>query len=409
MITAELSLEQLRTAWLERQGLTARIDGGVAGAVRTAGWMHSAGSAGPYVSLRARLGLGRAAVDRAVFQERQVLEVPTGRGTMLVPAEDAPLALHMARRFFARHFQKLTVACRISERELQTLAGAVLAIVRQGRQELTPEELRDHLPRDFVRDLGDAGRKLGEASTLSAALRRLQIDGKILRVASARRLDTARYGYVPFEGAPVDPGSALRELAARFFRWAAPATLKEFAWWATLSQREAKEAAGPLGLVPVKVAGRGEALLFEDEVPRLGARRVPDRDAVLLLPFRDNYLHFRRGLEVFLAPRERDARVRDWRNRPAKAAEEESLHHHAIIAGGRLAGVWEYDPGEGRVVYGLFGALTAAGQRKLAARAGELEDFIRADLGDLKFYSMDTERNRKQRIEALHESGGRTA
>jgi len=101
--------------------------------------------------------------------------------------------------------------------------------------------------------------------------------------------------------------------------------------------------------------------------------------------------------------------VRDWQNRPAKAADEESLHHHAIIAGGRLAGVWEYEPGEGRVVYGLFGALTAAGQRKLAARAGELEEFIRAELGDLKFYSMDTEHNRKQRIAALRDSGGRTA
>jgi hypothetical protein len=121
----------------------------------------------------------------------------------------------------------------------------------------------------------------------------------------------------------------------------------------------------------------------------------------IFLPFRDNYLYFRRGLAPFLAARAQKRKVLDSHNREVALGELDSLHHNAIVLQGRLLGLWEYDPEEERVVWSTLEDMPAANRKTLANAIEELEDFIRAQLGDVRLYSIDTGAKRRDRINSV--------
>ncbi len=404
-----LRLEQLHAFWMNRQGLRAAVQGGVADAVRASGWMNSAGGTGPYIAIRARLpGCPRSEVDRCVFEEGRLAEIPAVRAcTMLVPEEDVPLALHCAFQAERKRFEVLRKKCDLGDSELENLADAVIQVLGGGA--LTPEALREKLPPQFVRPLGDAGRRLGYSSTLAVALRLLQNRGAVRRVAINKRLDANRYEYKlflpnPHQAFPLPPNedNIRRELARRFFHWAGPATLKEFAWWAGLSQRESKEATRDLDLVPVSVSGwTEESWCLEEDANALRSTRELGEQSICLLPVRDNYLYFRRGIAVFVREEDRGARIQDWRNRLAPIGDMDSLHAHAIILQGILVGLWDYDADRQRVVWGALGSLTAAQRRLVKAQIEALERVIQTELGDVAFYGLDHGRSRRERINAI--------
>ena len=83
----------------------------------------------------------------------------------------------------------------------------------------------------------------------------------------------------------------------------------------------------------------------------------------------------------------------DTGGRAAAAKEVEMLHHNAIVAGGVLRGIWEFD-GE-NIVMKLFGKAP----RGLDAAIAEMETFIREQLGDHKYYAFDTGATRMKRVE----------
>ncbi len=95
----------------------------------------------------------------------------------------------------------------------------------------------------------------------------------------------------------------------------------------------------------------------------------------------------------------------DWRGRPARIAEMENIHNNAIVAGGRLVGVWEYDPEEEEIVWKTFNGVPVSLQRILVTKIEELENFVRNQLGDVQFYGMDTGLKRRQRIARLRSGG----
>jgi hypothetical protein len=195
----------------------------------------------------------------------------------------------------------------------------------------------------------------------------------------------------------------MREMARRFFRWAAPATLKEFAWWAGSSQRDARAAMEELQLQPVSVTGWADQAWIEEEqldsLVRQSAALHGRR--YIFLPFRDNYLYFRRGLAPFLGAGAAKRRTLDAHNREVVLGELDSLHHNAIVLQGLLLGFWEYDPEEERVVWSVLEDLPAVKRKTLAVAIEELEEFVRAALGDVRFYSIDTGARRRDRINSI--------
>ena len=73
------------------------------------------------------------------------------------------------------------------------------------------------------------------------------------------------------------------------------------------------------------------------------------------------------------------------------------LPSHAILDGGRLAGLWEYDAENRQIVAALFGKTTAAVEEAIATT----EAFVRDQLGDARQFSLDSPESRKERLAAL--------
>jgi DNA glycosylase AlkZ-like len=364
-----------------------------------------AGSTSPYLAIRARIPTcSRSDLDRAVFDDESIVEVPTMRASMLAPAEDRPLAIRFVSESYRARFKKVSAACRLEERELADLARAITTILKAGPR--TSDELRGNLPPHLVRSLGPEGKQFGESSLLSFVLRHLWTEGALHRFSLNRQLDSSRHSYrLAAKSSQLQRTAkdAMREMARRFFHWAAPATLKEFAWWVGSSQKDARGGMEGLELKPVSVTGwASEAWIDEEQLDSL----VPQNGALrgrgfIFLPFRDNYLYFRRGLAPFLAAAAQKRRVLDSNNKKVALGELDSLHHNAIVLQGRLVGLWEYDPEEERMVWSTLEDMSAATARVLAIAIEELEDFIRAELGDVRLYSIGTGARRRDRINSV--------
>src|SRR3974377_1658742 len=116
-----VTAEQVRAFWAERQGIPRLVKGGAAAVVRASGWMYSPGSTMPYLAFRARMKkFDRGVVDGALFVEGSLVEIPAVRGcSMLVPPEDVAPAIIGGRRFGVQYLEKVCAACNINHREVQ--------------------------------------------------------------------------------------------------------------------------------------------------------------------------------------------------------------------------------------------------------------------------------------------------
>ena len=147
-------------------------------------------------------------------------------------------------------------------------------------------------------------------------------------------------------------------------------------------------------------------MLPADVPALLGAAPGPAR--VVLLPFRDNQLGFRRLMGALIDRSHARALVHTERGRTA-LGDVQSLHHHAVFDGSRLAGIWEYEPMEKRVVWGAFGPLAPSRRAAIDRAAAATEAFIREELGDLLFYAVDNEKNRTERLAVVRALGAGSA
>jgi hypothetical protein len=400
------TLDQVRCFWAENQGIFVRVAESPSEIIRRTGWIYSSGGAGPYLAMRARKpGCARAEVDRAVFAQENLVELQAVRGcTMLVPAEDAALALYSAQSAFEPNLTKATTVLKISPGEVRDLTSAVLTVLKTGP--LPSEQLREILPKTLVRPLGAIGRKFGESWNLNVVLKKMQIEGAIQRIARDGRLDGSRYCYRLSTGKPARQlcrDEAWQHLARRFFQWAGPATIKEFAWWAQISQKEASNLVSQIGLRKILVKDApSEALIFPEQLESLrDTDPARHRETVSLLPFRDNFLYFRRGLGPFLRGDDAAIRELDFHNMPVQLSAQDHLHHNSILQGGLLTGAWEFDPDEGRIIWKTWTEPSARLRKSITARIEELEQFIREELGDAAFYAFDRGAGRRERIDSL--------
>ncbi len=409
-IALKLTRDDVRAYWAAHQGLSLKRWATAGDVVRATGWPYSAGSTLPYLTIRARCGCDRAAVDAAVFDDGDLLPVPSVRGcTMLVPREDVPAAIAGGGRWFDRWSKQVRRVCGVTTREIDRLATDVKDLLVDGP--LSLETIRAKLPRGHVRDLGDPGRRLGERSTLTVALRFLQQDMAVRRVAADRRLDSESFAYRLWPEGPrkvLSREEADLVLASRFFDWAAPATLDEYVWWAGIGRPEARRIAARLALAQVAVEGWTEEawMPIKAAAGPATARERPADGSLALLPFRDNFLYFRRGLRVFLDKDARNATVLDSTRRPAIVAELDSLHHHAIVLGGRLIGIWDYDPDTETVIWRTFGRPTTPTRDLIESTVENLRRFIHTTLGDVAFYPFDRGRTRRERVESIRRPPG---
>src|SRR5207253_65518 len=82
-----------------------------------------------------------------------------------------------------------------------------------------------------------------------------------------------------------------------------------------------------------------------------------------------------------------------------KVGAVQDLTSHGILDRGRVIGLWEFDPAEGRIAWSTFIPKNA----ELAAAVQRTEAFIRDQLGDARSFSLDSPESRKPRLEALRD------
>jgi len=384
---------KLRAWWSAKQGLDGSLDGkSPAEVLERSGWARSVGGVGPYLTLYARAGIGRAEADRAVAS-LEIHELPAARGcTYVVPSKDFALALKVGMGFNEADM-KTAAKLGVTEKEVERLCDAVVRAVE--KEPLDPDAIREAVG-SAARSLGEAGKKKGMNSTLPLALGRLQTRGAIRRVPTNGRLDQQRYRYVAWRPNPLtkfalDDEESLVELGRRYFRWVGPATLAEFQWFAGASAKTAKAALEPLKLVAVE----GERLLLPDERDAFARFKSPAKSNYMLVSSLDSLFAHRRELASLLE--ESDARHPLLRPTGRAGGALLDLPSHAIVDRGRIAGLWEYDPETEAIACCAF----AGKDKAIAAAVDKTAKWIKKDLGDARSFSLDSPKSRAPRITAL--------
>jgi len=138
---------------------------------------------------------------------------------------------------------------------------------------------------------------------------------------------------------------ALGELARRYFRSHAPATIRDFVWWSGLTTADAKRAVEIAGARSRDVDGRTHWSMPDQR------RAAPRRRPVHLLPIYDEYL---------VAYRDRDGSsgVPTMLSPPASRS---MIFQHTLVIGGQVAGTWRVVRGAGEA------AISIQPHRRLAA------------------------------------------
>jgi hypothetical protein len=101
-------------------------------------------------------------------------------------------------------------------------------------------------------------------------------------------------------------------------------------------------------------------------------------DRVVLLPYRDPFVHMRRTPAVLCAAA--NASVLNWDLKRVRVEDVDTLDHHTISSGGQVVGVWEYDPKAKTVVTRVWDS-DARLRRRVADAAADTTTFIREQPG----------------------------
>ncbi|MDQ6758516.1 MAG: winged helix DNA-binding domain-containing protein [Acidobacteriota bacterium] len=390
----------IRAWWWHRQGLDGSLMGEEPATVLArVGWARSVAGSNPYLTLFARAGTSRENADAAVAA-LAIHELPSARGcTYVLPASDFALGLRVGGNCgdempMARKFG-------VTDSEVEKLCSAMLRALEKGP--LEPDELRAAVG-GAARSLGAEVTKKGLTTTVPVALGKLQTAGEIRRVPINGRLDQQRYRYALWRPNPLthfelSPMEAYTELARRFFDWIGPATVQEFQWFSGLGVKAAKSAIEPLKLAP---PAPGDArLLTPADLDELRAFQPPKDPQYALVSGLDSMLLLRRDLLSLVDPEDRTQKV--FVDRDVKELGGlKDLPSHAIMDRGRVIGLWEYDPAISQIVWTCFGKKNKALQQAV----DRTEEFVRAQLGDARTFSLDSPKSRIPRIEALRKAAG---
>ena len=390
-----ISLEHMNAWRLHRQFLDRPFPSkNILELIKAIGWVYSPGCSTPYLSLWARLSSFKAEdLNRLVFEERKLVQLETLRGcTMLVPRDQAAVALRIRTRTFTELSKQARQQMPVGEADMELLKGAILKALQTGAK--TSEQLQLVVPSSLIQDFGQDLKRIGLTNSLSLAINLLKEEGKLIKLQSRKRLDSTSYSLVLTSSLlpEIDPFNlrieeACAQLATQYFRAESPARVKDFAWWAGINVTDAMRAAAEVKpkLVPIPVEGtKDEFLIAESELAEL-FRFEAQESAINFIPYRDTYLKGQREIvNRFVSAEHADKPFSRWKgkliNDPLAT----------IIQEGRVIGVWEWNEDEEQVDLLLFDpSMPKPVEKAVRKRAGELAHFIKANLGEVRLQGLD--------------------
>ncbi len=362
--------------------------------IRSVGWIYSPGCSTPYLALWARTaGFKAEDLNRLVFEERKLVQLETLRGcTMLVPREQASVALRIRTRTFTELSKQTRQQMPITDADMERLKSAILKTLQTGPK--TSENLHHAVPAGLVREFGPELKRIGLTGSLSLAINLLREEGKVLKQQAKKRLDSTEYAFVltssivpeadPFN-LRMEPACA--QLAALYFKAESPARVRDFAWWAGINVTDAIRGVSELKpkLVPISVEGtKDEFLISEAELDEFFAF-TPEESGVNFIPYRDTYLKGQREVvDRFVPYQHADKPFSRWKgkliNDPLAT----------VVENGRVVGVWEWNEDDDQVDLLLFDpAMPKSVEKAIHKRAAELANFIRSHLGEVRLQGLD--------------------
>ena len=390
-----LSLEHLNHWRMHRQFLDhAYPSKNILDLIRSVGWIYSPGCSTPYLSLWSRMSSFKAAdADKLVFDDKKLIQLETLRGcTMLVPRDQASVALRIRTRTFTELSKQARQQMPVTEPEMEKIKTAILSALQSGSR--TAEQLQRTVPANLVRDFGVDLKRIGLTNSFSLAINLLKEEGKLLKQQGKKRLDSTEYSFVLTANLlpEADPYSlrmeeACTQLAAQYFRSEAPARVKDFAWWAGINVTDAIKGASEVKpkLVPIQIEGtKDEFLVSEADVDALLGFKPPEA-AINFIPYRDTYLKGQREVvDRFVPARHADKPFSRWKgkliNDPLAT----------IVLNGRVVGVWEWNEDDEEVDLLLFdSSIPKSVEKAIHKRAGDLANFIRGNLGEVRLQGSD--------------------
>jgi len=393
---------KIRAWYAFRQGLDGSLAGKPAAEVlgRT-GWARSLGGVGPYLTLFSRAGLSCESVDASV-EKLEIHELPTARAcTYVLPASDYALGLKVGEIFAGREI-KVAEKLGVTAKEISKLCDAVVGALEKGP--LDTDGLRDAVGK-AARNLGEEGKKKGLTTTLPVALGKLQLEGEIRRISMNGRLDQQRYKYAvwrpnPLRGFKLTTDEAFTELARRYFAWIGPATGAEFQWFSGLGVKAAKAALEPLKLEPI--AKDDQRLMLAGDREKLEKFQSPKDPQYALVSLADAILLLRRALATMLDPKDLARPVFvEKDSKPIGTLAD--LPSNAILDRGRVIGLWEYDTSTESIAWTTF----VKKDKALEQAVERTEEYVRAQLGDARSFSLDSPKSRAPRVAALRKAAGK--
>src|SRR6185369_3771687 len=135
--------------------------------IRSVGWIYSPGCSTPYLSLWSRISSFKAAdVDKLVFDDKKLVQLETLRGcTMLVPRDQASVALRIRTRTFTELSKQARQQMPISDADMEKLKTAILTGLHSGHKTL--EQLLRQVPGNLVKDFGPDLKRIGLTNSLT--------------------------------------------------------------------------------------------------------------------------------------------------------------------------------------------------------------------------------------------------
>ena len=389
-------MDKLRAYLAHRQGLLEFSTKSNHDVLSETGWARSVGGHNIYMTLFARNQSTKVRTEEDT-KNHEIYEFASARGcTYFLPKDDFQVGIKAGQGFNdASSVRTAKNKLGFTDEDLIALNEGILKALENGP--LDTNGIKKELG-DLVINFGEAGKKVGQTTSLSLGLLTLQAQAEIRRVPKGWALEAQSYQYELFKDGP-DVGEsyskdqAYADLADRFWRWNGMASLAHFQWFSGLGVGASKEATSHLNLVPVDGT---ELLIHKDDVDEYRQFEVPRQPIYRMITNLDALFLHRREVQLFVdsADRERQVPAEKGTGSLLKA---QDLHNHAIIDRGRIIGLWEYEVSSASLAYALFVPLNDA----LEAEIRRTETFIRDQLGDCRCFSLDSPKSRQPAIDAL--------
>lgn len=333
--------------------------------------LHATDPATVYLSVRARMDEATVeAVDRALYEDRELVRMLAMRRTMFVLPVDDAATVHAAAslavaRTERRRTEQLVASLGVADpaRWIHDAETAALASL-EARGEATAREVAEDVPALRERTLVNVGKKyqahIGMAPRI---LLQLAVDGRIVRtrprgtwISSQYRWSlTERWLGRPFEAVPIDAARAT--LVRRWLERFGPGTEADVRWWTGWSAGVVRKALADVAAETVDLDGAVGYVLPGD----LDATPPPGR-WVALLPGLDSTTMGWQGRDWYLGPHRSILFDTNGNAGPT------------IWVDGRIVGGWAARQ-TGEVVTRLLEDVGRATERAVEAEAGRLTEW----------------------------------